>query len=93
MRRAAVPEEIKVVLQRSEGIALLLSLLNQLLIAMLTLSTCRDLKPLPQKVKAFGHASVRVAHVVERAYLGRIVGYKNELVTVLLGDQTIEQTL
>ena len=52
VRRAAVPEEIEVVLQGSESIALLLSLLDQLLVAVLTLSTRRDLEPLPQKVES-----------------------------------------
>ena len=93
VRRAAVPEETEVVLQGSESIALLLSLLDQLLVAVLTLSTRRDLEPLPQKVEALGHTGAGVTHVVERTHLGRIVSHKNELVTVLLGDQTVEQTL
>lgn len=81
----AVPEETEVALQRSEGIALLLGLTDQLAVAVLTLSTRRDLEPLPQKVEALGHLGARVTHVVERTYLGWVVGHENELVTVLLG--------
>lgn len=93
VRRAAVSEETEVVLQWSESVALLLSLLDQLLIMVLTLSTRRDLKPLPQKVEALGHVGAGVAHVVERTYFGWVVGHENELVAILLSDQTIEQTL
>ena len=93
VRRTAVPEETEVVLQRSESVALLLGLLDQLLVVVFTLSTRRDLESLPQKVEALGHAGAGVTHVVERTHLGRIVSHKNELVTVLLGDQTVEQTL
>ena len=54
MRRAAVSEETEVVFQRSEGVAFLLSLLDQLLVPMLSLSSRCDLKPLPKKVEALG---------------------------------------
>lgn len=52
VRRAAVPEEVEIVLQRLEAQPLAHCLLHQLLDAVLTLSTGRDFEPLPEKVEA-----------------------------------------
>ncbi len=93
MRRAAVPEETEVVFQRSEGVALLLSLLDQLFVPMLALSSRRNLEPLPEKVEALGHVGAGVAHVVKRTHLGRVVGHEYKLVAVLFSDCTIKHTL
>ena len=89
--RAAVLEELQIELDIL-GQTLFLGLLLQHLVAVLTLGTGGDLHAAPDQVVALGHA-VLVAHVVERALLGGIIGDEEELVAVVLLHPLVAQAL
>ena len=59
---------------------------------MLTLGTGGDLHTAPDQVVALRHA-VLIAHMVEGALLGRVIGDEQELVTIVLFDPVVAQAL
>ena len=89
--RAAVLEELQIELDII-GQTLLLGLLLQHLVAMLALGTGGDLHTAPDQVVALRHA-VLIAHVVESALLGGVIGDEQELVAVVLLDPVVAQAL
>lgn len=89
--RAAVLEELQIELDIL-GQTLFLGLLLQHLIAVLTLCAGGDLDTAPDQVVALGH-TVLVAHVVERALLGSVIGDEQELVAIVLLDPLVAQAL
>ena len=91
VRRAAILEELQIELDVL-GQTLFLGLLLQHLIAVLALCAGGDLDTAPDQVVALGH-TVLVAHVVERALLGSVIGDEQELVAIVLLDPLIAQAL
>ncbi|MDB5161665.1 MAG: hypothetical protein JWM52_173 [Candidatus Saccharibacteria bacterium] len=94
VRRAAVSEEVEVMIQGFETESLARGLLYQLVDTMLTLCTRGDLEPLPEKVEAQSQFRVvSVAHVVESTHFSRVVGHENKLVAILLGNVRAQHSL
>ena len=91
VRGAAVLEELQIELDVL-GQTLFLRLLLQHLIAVLTLGAGGDLNTAPDQVVALRHA-VLIAHVVESALLGGVIGDEQELVAVVLLDPVVAQAL
>src|SRR5689334_10100868 len=85
MRRATVLEKIQIELNGFEADSLFNCLSDQNLITMFTLCAGCNFHPFPKQIKAFCQVGlVCLSHVIEGTDFNRIVGNKNELVTILL---------